>query len=142
MESTHHKHAASPINWKDQSRSALWDSFSMLSPRRQLRNPVMFVVYVGSWLLLALFFHDLIVQSSDALFTGVIDLWLWLTLIFANFSEALAERQGEAQADSLRQSRQEVTAKKLPKPVREAKYKEVPGADLSSGSEMPHVYDG
>ncbi|MBU2859245.1 potassium-transporting ATPase subunit KdpB [Acidithiobacillus ferrooxidans] len=133
MESTHHKPAASPIHWKDQSRGALWDSFTMLSPRRQLRNPVMFVVYVGSWLLLALFFHDLIVQSSDALFTGVIDLWLWLTLIFANFSEALAERQGEAQADSLRQSRQEVTAKKLPKPVREAKYKEVPGASLRSG---------
>ena len=59
MESIHHKHAASPIHWKDQSRGALWDSFSMLSPRRQLRNPVMFVVYIGSWLLLALFFHDL-----------------------------------------------------------------------------------
>ncbi|MHB1642968.1 MAG: potassium-transporting ATPase subunit KdpB [Acidithiobacillus sp.] len=133
MESTHHKHAASPIHWKDQSRGALWDSFSMLSPRRQLRNPVMFIVYVGSWLLLALFFHDLIVQNSEAPFTGVIDLWLWLTLIFANFAEALAERQGEAQANSLRQSRQEVTAKKLSKPVREANYKEVPGASLRSG---------
>jgi K+-transporting ATPase ATPase B chain len=133
MESTHHKHAASPINWKDQSRGALWDSFSMLSPRRQLRNPVMFVVYIGSWLLLALFFHDLIVHNGQAIFTGVIDFWLWLTLIFANFAEALAERQGAAQANSLRQSQQEVTAKKLPKAVRTATYKEVPGASLRSG---------
>ncbi len=133
MESTHHKHATSPINWKDQSRDALWDSFSMLSPRRQWRNPVMFVVYIGSWLLLALFFHDLIAHNREAPFTGVIDLWLWLTLIFANYAEALAERQGEAQANSLRQSRQEITAKKLPKPLHEASYKEVPGASLRNG---------
>ncbi|MBU2761806.1 potassium-transporting ATPase subunit KdpB [Acidithiobacillus sulfurivorans] len=132
MESTH-KHEVNPIDWKDQSKGALWDSFSMLSPRVQMRNPVMFVVYIGSWLLLALFFHDLIARNGEALFTGVIDLWLWLTLLFANYGEALAERQGEAQANSLRQSRHEMVAKKLAKPERNAAYQEVPGASLRTG---------
>ena len=132
MESTH-KHEVKPIDWKDQSKGALWDSFNMLSPRVQMRNPVMFVVYIGSWLLLALFFHDLIARNGEALFTGVIDLWLWLTLIFANYGEALAERQGEAQASSLRQSRHEMVAKKLAKSERNAAYQEVPGASLRTG---------
>ncbi|MBU2743303.1 P-type ATPase, partial [Acidithiobacillus albertensis] len=132
MESTH-KHEVKPIDWKDQSKGALWDSFNMLSPRVQMRNPVMFVVYIGSWLLLALFFHDLIARNGEALFTGVIDLWLWLTLIFANYGEALAERQGEAQASSLRQSRHEMVAKKLAKSERNAAYQEVPGASLRKG---------
>ncbi|MDD2748793.1 potassium-transporting ATPase subunit KdpB [Acidithiobacillus sp.] len=132
METTH-KHEVKPIDWKAQSKGALWDSFNMLSPRVQMRNPVMFVVYIGSWLLLALFFHDLIARNGEALFTGVIDLWLWLTLLFANYGEALAERQGEAQANSLRQSRHEMVAKKLAKPERNAAYKEVPGASLRTG---------
>ncbi|WP_414041461.1 potassium-transporting ATPase subunit KdpB [Acidithiobacillus sp. M4-SHS-6] len=132
MESTH-KRDVNPIDWKAQSKGALWDSFNMLSPRVQMRNPVMFVVYIGSWLLLALFFHDLIARNDEALFTGVIDLWLWLTLLFANYGEALAERQGEAQANSLRQSRHEMVAKKLAKAERNAGYKEVPGASLRVG---------
>ncbi|MHB0888789.1 potassium-transporting ATPase subunit KdpB [Acidithiobacillus sp.] len=126
-------HTIAEIDWKQQARGAFWDSLRMLTPQRQWHNPVMFVVYIGSWLVLALFFRDLASGSAEAMFTGVIDLWLWLTLIFANFAEALAERQGQAQANSLRQTRQEVKAKKLHKPLRGVPYHEVPGASLHSG---------
>ena len=128
-----HAHKVPGIDWKQQAKGALWDSLRMLTPQRQWHNPVMFVVYIGSWLVLALFFRDLAGGSEEAIFTGVIDLWLWLTLLFANFAEALAERQGQAQANSLRQTRQEVKAKKLHKPLREAPYHEVLGASLRSG---------
>ncbi|WP_123105973.1 potassium-transporting ATPase subunit KdpB [Acidithiobacillus sulfuriphilus] len=128
-----HAHKVPGIDWKQQAKGALWDSLRMLTPQRQWHNPVMFVVYIGSWLVLALFFRDLAGRSEEAIFTGVIDLWLWLTLLFANFAEALAERQGQAQANSLRQTRQEVKAKKLHKPLREAPYHEVLGASLRSG---------
>lgn len=129
----HHTHKVPGIDWKQQAKGALWDSLQMLTPQRQWHNPVMFVVYIGSWLVLALFFRDLAGRPEDAIFTGVIDLWLWLTLVFANFAEALAERQGQAQANSLRQTRQEVKAKKLHQPLREAPYHEVLGATLRSG---------
>ncbi len=126
-------HKAPGLDWKRQIRGAMSDSVRMLSPQKQWHNPVMFVVYIGSWLVMALFLRDLLDRSSQALFTGVIDLWLWLTLLFANFAEALAERQGQAQADSLRQTRQEVRAKKLAKPVQGAPYQEVAGASLHKG---------
>ncbi len=121
------------MDWKPQIRVALADSVRMLTPWKQWHNPVMFVVYIGSWLLFALFIRDLGGHSSTALFTGVIDLWLWLTLLFANFAEALAERQGQAQANSLRQARQEVRAKKLTQPALGASRQEVAGASLKKG---------
>ncbi len=120
--------------WDRLAREALVDSFRKLNLRHQARNPVMFVVYVGSWLVLALFVRDLWAHHARlAAFTGAVDLWLWLTLLFANFSESLAEGQGKAQAASLRQAREEVEAKRLPGPRRDGTVERVPGVSLKVG---------
>ena len=95
-------------------RRAMLDAFLKLDPRRQVRNPVMFVVEVGSLLTTLLWVQELVDGNADmAGFTGAITLWLWITLLFANFSEALAEGRGKAQAESLRQARQDTPAKYL-----------------------------
>ncbi|WP_297387461.1 potassium-transporting ATPase subunit KdpB [Acidiferrobacter sp.] len=126
--------AARTFAWDRLAREALTDSFRKLDLRHQLRNPVMFVVYVGSWLVLALFVRDLIIHKPAlTTFTGVVDAWLWLTLLFANFSESLAEGQGKAQAASLRQARQEVEAKRLKEPRPDSPFEMVAGVDLRSG---------
>ncbi len=95
-------------------RRAMLDAFLKLDPRRQVRNPVMFVVEVGSLLTTLLWVQEL-VEGSEVMagFTGAITLWLWITLLFANFSEALAEGRGKAQAESLRRARQDTPAKYL-----------------------------
>ena len=85
---------------------AVVDSFRKLDPRVQARNPVMFVVLVGSILTTVLFFRDL--GNGDVkenVFTGLVAAWLWFTVLFANFAEAMAEGRGKAQAASLRQTR-------------------------------------
>ena len=82
------------------------DSFKKLDPRIQIRNPVMFVVEVGSVITTATFLINLINGGGQPLwFTGDIAIWLWLTVLFANFAEAIAEGRGKAQADSLRAMR-------------------------------------
>src|ERR1700730_17434996 len=92
-------------------RRATGDSFRKLDPRQMARNPVMFVVEVGSVLTTVLFFTNL---SSDttagSVFTGLVALWLWFTVLFANFAEAVAEGRGKAQADTLRKTRSETIA--------------------------------
>ena len=92
---------------------ALLGSVRKLDPRFMIRNPVMFVVEVVAALTTVLFVRDLVTGASDLLFSGQIILWLWFTLVFANFAEALAEGRGKAQADSLRRTRTEMTAKRL-----------------------------
>jgi potassium-transporting ATPase ATP-binding subunit len=95
---------------------AILDSFIKLDPRVQLRNPVMFVVEIGSLLTTGLWIQALAGQGeAPAGFIGAVALWLWFTVIFANFSEALAEGRGKAQAEALRKTRQETNAKKLVK---------------------------
>jgi len=95
-------------------RRAVIDAFLKLNPRRMLRNPVMFVVEVGSALTTALWVQALAGQGeAPAGFIGAIALWLWFTVLFANFSEALAEGRGKAQAEALRKTRKETQAKKL-----------------------------
>jgi K+-transporting ATPase ATPase B chain len=95
---------------------AIIDSFLKLDPRVQLRNPVMFVVEVGSVLTTGLWIQALSGQGeAPAGFIGAVALWLWFTVVFANFSEALAEGRGKAQAEALRKTRQETSAKKLAK---------------------------
>jgi potassium-transporting ATPase ATP-binding subunit len=96
-------------------RPALRDSFIKLSPRHVAKNPVMFVVEVGSVLTSALFFRDLLGAHSvvPLWFTASVSLWLWFTVIFANFAEAVAEGRGKAQAEALRRTRKETTARKL-----------------------------
>ncbi len=109
------------------------DSLIKLHPCRQARNPVMFVVYIYSFLVIALFFQALIgAGESSVVFIGGVAGGLWFTVLFSNFSEALAERRGKAQAETLRQSRKEIKAKKLEKPYRGSSYELVSSVDLNS----------
>ena len=92
-------------------RRAVVESFFKLNPRTLMRNPVMFVVEVGSVLTTILFFKDLGTASSKQdVFAGLVALFLWFTVLFANFAEAVAEGRGKAQADSLRATRAETVA--------------------------------
>src|SRR5438105_9231838 len=93
---------------------AIVDACRKLDPRHQVRNPVMFVVLVGSILTTGLFIQALLGQGeAPAGFILAVSLWLWFTVLFANFAEAMAEGRGAAQADELRRQRREVTAKRL-----------------------------
>src|SRR6266496_1060835 len=92
-------------------RRAIVDSFVKLNPRTLMRNPVMFVVGVGSVLTTILFFKDGGSSStSENVFAGLVALFLWFTVLFANFAEAVAEGRGKAQADTLRKTRSETVA--------------------------------
>ncbi len=90
---------------------AVKNAFLKLNPRRLVRNPVMFIVAVGSVFTTAAFFHRLF-NGGDAAFSGQISLWLWFTVLFANFAEALAEGRGKAQADALRTARSDTVARR------------------------------
>jgi K+-transporting ATPase ATPase B chain len=95
-------------------RRAIIDALIKLDPRYQIRNPVMFTVLVGSVATTLLFVERLVTGAGESpWFVAGISLWLWFTAIFANFAEAMAEGRGKAQADALRATRQQVTAKKL-----------------------------
>lgn len=95
-------------------RQAVVDSFCKLSPRHQVKNPVMFVVWVGCVVTTFLLVQALAgTGEAPTQFILSITIWLWFTVLFANFAEAMAEGRGKAQADSLRRARQELTAKKL-----------------------------
>src|SRR5258705_4591555 len=95
-------------------RQAIVDSFRKLTPRRQVRNPVMFVVYVGS-ILTSLLWVQALVGKGEAppWFIFWVSVWLWFTVLFANFAEAMAEGRGKAQAASLRNARRDLQAKRL-----------------------------
>src|SRR5262245_23419142 len=100
-------------------KRALVASFIKLDPRHQLRNPVMFTVLVGSVLTTLLGVRALVVPGTEsAAFILGVSAWLWFTVLFANFAEAMAEGRGKAQADALRQARRDVLAKKLAEPRR------------------------
>jgi K+-transporting ATPase ATPase B chain len=94
-------------------RPAILESFKKLDPRIQLRNPVMFIVEAGSVWTSILFFQNLSGSSSNSVFTGLVAIWLWFTVLFANFAEAVAEGRGKAQADTLRRTRSETVARVL-----------------------------
>jgi K+-transporting ATPase ATPase B chain len=112
---------------------AVRDAFRKLSPRHMLRNPVMFVVLVGSLLTTLSLVHDITSGRGSIGFTLQITLWLWFTVLFANFAEAMAEGRGKAQADSLRKSRQEAMAKLLADPSNHLDFELVPATRLRSG---------
>ena len=96
---------------------AIIDSFKKLDPRHQIKNPVMFVVWVGSVLTTGLFVQAIGGHGeAGAGFILAITLWLWFTIVFANFAEAMAEGRGKAQAESLRKARKDTPAKKMLKP--------------------------
>src|SRR5690242_13750341 len=96
---------------------AIRDAFLKLAPQHQIRNPVMFTVYVSSILTTTLFIQAFFWQGeAPAAFILAITLWLWFTLLFANFAEAMAEGRGKAQAEAMRRARTDLMAKKLIEP--------------------------
>ncbi len=130
------------------TRRAVLDSFKKLDPRVQAKNPVMFVVEVGSIVTTIEFVRSLFDASlaGDRLFIFGVTVWLWFTVLFANFAEAMAEGRGKAQADTLRRARSETLAKRIPRsgkagvsvPIEaqfgpEAGYEEVAAPELRKG---------
>src|SRR6266849_9660302 len=112
-------------------RRAIVDSFTKLDPRHQVRNPVMFVVEVGSVLTTALFFQALVGHGeAPAGFILAISLWLWFTVVFANFAEAMAEGRGKAQADALRKARSETVANRI---LAQGQLEKIPSSKLRAG---------
>ncbi|SAL43333.1 potassium-transporting ATPase subunit B [Caballeronia turbans] len=115
-------------------KPAIVDAFRKLGPRTQLRNPVMFCVYVGSILTTVLFIAALAGQAeAPAGFILAIALWLWFTVLFANFAEALAEGRSKAQAASLRSAKHNVMAKKLNEPHPKSPIRITTSTDLRKG---------
>ncbi len=116
---------------RDIVKQAVVDSFKKLSPQQQMKNPVMFVVWVGSLLTTALFIQALGGHGeAPAGFILAITLWLWFTVLFANFAEALAEGRSRAQANAMRSAKRDIVAKKLVRPNYGEKFVEVPGSSL------------
>src|ERR1700736_3285073 len=91
-------------------RRALVDALVKLSPRTMMKNPVMFVVEIGSVITSIYLIRDLVSHQQALGFDLQITLWLWFTVLFANFAEAMAEGRGQAQADALRRAKSETTA--------------------------------
>jgi K+-transporting ATPase ATPase B chain len=113
---------------------ALMDSFRKLDPRALWRNPVMLSVEAGSVITTINFLFNLITGKGEpAWFTGIVSLWLWLTVIFSTFAESLAEGRGKARAESMRKTRTEIMAKKLKKPDVEGDYELVSSTQLHKG---------
>ena len=118
----------------DLLKTALIDSFRRLTPRYQWRNPVMFVVYVGSILTTILWIQALVGKGeAPAGFILAVTLWLWVTLLFANFAEAIAEGRSKAQAASLKSARKDTSAKRLMRPERGAPVTATPSSNLRKG---------
>jgi len=116
-------------------RGALWGAVRKLDPRSLVKNPVMLVVALGSVFTTALASHAALTGQGDASpgFTFSIAAWLWFTVLFANFAEAMAEGRGKAQAEALRRSRQDVQAKRLASPDRGAAVTLVSSSALRRG---------
>ncbi len=114
-------------------RPAIWDSFRKLTPRHVIKNPVMFVVEIGSVLTTLILVRDLFAPtpgSQPLWFTFNVSFWLWFTVVFANFAEAVAEGRGKAQAATLRKMRKETNARRLVNGHRE---EVVPASALRKG---------
>ncbi len=116
---------------RDIVKQAVVDSFKKLSPQQQMKNPVMFVVWVGSILTTLLFIQALSGHGeAPSGFILAVTLWLWFTVLFANFAEALAEGRSRAQAASMRKAKRDIQAKKLTRPSYGEKFVLVPGSGL------------
>jgi K+-transporting ATPase ATPase B chain len=126
--------ATSLFDWTI-ARPALLDSLKKLSPRQVAKNPVMFVVEVGSVLVTLVWLRDLVAPSpgaAPAWFTLAVAIWLWFTVIFANLAEAVAEGRGKAQAAALRRTRSDTPARRL----RNGREEEVPATALRKGDKV------
>jgi len=120
-----------PLFEREIVKQAVVDSFKKLNPQQQMKNPVMFVVWVGSVLTTLLFIQALTGKGeAPAGFILAITLWLWFTVLFANFAEAIAEGRSRAQAAAMRSAKRDVQAKKLVRPQYGEKYALAPGSSL------------
>jgi K+-transporting ATPase ATPase B chain len=117
-------------------RRALYEAVFKLDPRHMLRNPVMFVVLVGSVLTALTLAWDTATGRGDLAFTLQLTLWLWFTVLFANFAEAMAEGRGKAQADALRGTRHETRAKRMKTPGDHLDFLLVFATELRSGDHV------
>src|ERR1700683_5873049 len=113
---------------------AIGSAFVKLDPRTLIKNPVMFVLEVVTILTTVILFRDLFTGSGQIVFEFQIILWLWFTMLFANFAEAVAEGRGKAQADTLRRQRTETQAKVLTGAGDSQNYRLVPSAELKVGN--------
>src|SRR5579872_42158 len=111
-------------------RRAIKESFVKLNPRLVAKNPVMFVVEVGAALTTVFVIKDAIAHAGGVFFGVQIAFWLWFTVVFANFAEAMAEARGKAQADALRKTKTDTVAKKI-RP--DGTFDSVPASRLRSG---------
>ena len=130
------KHTQQPQSAFDTEllKGALLDSFKKLDPRELWRNPVMLCVEIASFITLVTFVMSMTGANKEpAWFTGTVSLWLWLTVIFATFAEALAEGRGKARAASLRKSRTDITAKLVSKPEFGSAFTTVGASQLRKG---------
>lgn len=117
-------------------KQAIIDSFVRMTFRYQVRNPVMFVVFIGAIFTTVLWIINTVLPSTEpSWFIGLVAFWLWFTVIFANFAEAIAESKGKAQAESLKKARRDISAKKLlhTKDTKDRKYVEVSANTLKKG---------
>ncbi|MDD4915374.1 MAG: potassium-transporting ATPase subunit KdpB [Methylococcales bacterium] len=115
-------------------QQAAINAFLKLTPQQQWKNPVMFVVYLGSLLTTVLWFQALGGEGeASAGFILSVTLWLWFTVLFANFAEAVAEGRSKAQAAFLRSAKREISAKKLDEPRYGGNYSKVAGSTLRKG---------
>ena len=112
---------------------AIGSSFVKLNPRTLIKNPVMFVLEIVTLLTTAILIRDLVTGSGHILFEFQINLWLWFTVLFANFAEAVAEGRGKAQADTLRRQRTETQAKLITDAGDQQNYRLVPSTNLKVG---------
>ncbi len=125
--------SAAKIQNKQLYGRAAIDSLKKLDPRHMARNPVMFVVEVGSVLVSCLAVRDLVNQNPLTWFTIQNAVWLWFTVLFANFAESLAEGRGKAQADALRRSRKQTTARRMKAPGNHKDLEDITSNDLRRG---------
>ncbi|HXB23162.1 MAG TPA: potassium-transporting ATPase subunit KdpB [Gemmatimonadaceae bacterium] len=114
-------------------KRAIRDSLVKLNPAHLVRNPVMFVVMIGSVLTTLVVIRDAVTGQGDLRFSLQLTLWLWFTVVFANFAEAMAEGRGKAQADTLRKSRTQTVAKRLFSPHDRGRFETVPSSSLAKG---------
>src|SRR2546421_6598336 len=131
---TRPKHAPRQLFDPPIVKRAIAESFIKLNPRMVAKNPVMFVVEVGSVVLTYLCLRDLFTGGHNLLFNGQITLWLWFTVLFANFAEAMAEGRGKAQADALRRLKTESTA---PRELPDGRCETIAATALRQGDIVP-----
>jgi K+-transporting ATPase ATPase B chain len=128
------KHANPSLFDSKITLEAAKQAFVKFSPRTLARNPVIFVTAVVSLLVTAMWLRDLLTGNGSALFSGQIAAWLWFTVLFANFAEAVAEGRGKAQADALRRTRTDTVARRLLQPdARNDLFEKVSALDLKEG---------